>query len=58
MRGGSGLGIAAFLALHRSYFILDAMAFCASSWLYSLLATPPTGMVGKAASKSSWVKAR
>ena len=30
----------------------------ASSWVYSWLATPPSSIVGRAASKSSWVKAR
>ena len=34
------------------------MAAMASSWVYSMLATPPTGILGRWLSKSSWVKAR
>ena len=42
----------------RHYFMLALIAASASVWLYSLLATPPLGMVFSAASKFSWVKAR
>ena len=40
------------------YFMFALIAACASSWVYSWLATLPFSMVGSAASKSSWVKAR
>src|SRR6516164_10804369 len=42
----------------RYFFILASIAFLASSCVYSWLATPPTGILGSAASKSSCVKAR
>ena len=42
----------------RRHFMLALIAAIASSWVYSWLATPPSGIVGSAASKSSWVKAR
>ena len=41
-----------------AYFMLALMAAIASACVYSWLATPPFGIFGSSASKSSWVKAR